>query len=257
MLSTAEAKITPNAVYSYLSPIWAWNSPPRLFYCLKKGDKVAENFVRRNRKPKTFAESQKDSEGLLPKQRIFVNAMLEDFDVDPGLAAERAGYKYESGPALLRIPVIQKAIKKRRNELTEEIIAPIKVDQQSVVSEMAKIAFSDLADFCEEDEDGIWVPKKKSELSKNKTAAIKKLIFGTCNITQRRVLVGIELYDKQKSLDSLAKHFGLFEKDNQQKQPLFNLDDIIGAMHLPEDEKEKLRKKLFKQIEQESDQVYH
>ena len=211
---------------------------------------MAESF-RRKKKPQSYNDSQKDSNGLLPKQRLFVEHMLEGFDVNPGVAAEKAGYSFSSGATLVKLPEIQKAIKKRRDELTEELIAPIRVDQESVVSEMAKLAFSNPHDYCDEDEDGVWVPKKKSDLSRESAAAIKKLIFGTCPITKQRVLQSVEFHDKLGALRDLMKHLGLFEKDNQQKQPNFNIDNVIECLPLTEEGKNEVRKKLFKDLEQE------
>lgn len=198
-------------------------------------------------------EKLKERYKLQPKQRLFAEHMLAGFDVKPGEAAEKAGYAYSMGAALLKNTAIREYIKRRREELTEELIAPIRIDQETVISEMAKIAFSNAHDFCEEDTDGAWIPKKKKDLSRDHAAAIKKIIFTNDQFDpSRRVLSSIEFYDKKSALDSLMKHLGLFEKDNIQKKPTFDLNEVLNALPIPDDAKDEVRKKLLVEIEAES-----
>lgn len=190
---------------------------------------------------------------LQPKQKLFAEHMLAGFDVNPGEAAEKAGYAYGMGATLIKNPAIREYIQKRREELTQELIAPIRVDQETVISEMARIAFANAHDFCDADADGAWVPKKKEDLSRDNAAAIKKMIFTSDPFDpSRRVLSSIEFYDKKSALDSLMKHLGLFEKDNVQKKPTFNLNDVLNALPIPEDSKDEVRKRLLVEIEGES-----
>lgn len=200
---------------------------------------------------------KRDQYALQPKQKLFAEYMLAGFDVNPCDAAEQAGYEYSMGTTLIKNPAIREYINKRREELTQELIAPIRVDQETVISEMAKIAFANAHDFCDEDADGAWVPKKKKDLSRDHAAAIKKIIFTNDQFDpSRRVLSSIEFYDKKSALDSLMKHLGLFEKDNVQKKPTFNLNEVLEALPIPEDAKDEVRKKLLAGIEAESGMLH-
>lgn len=86
----------------------------------------------------------------------------------------------------------------------------LEITADRVLREYAKLAFSDLSKYVTVDGNSILV-KDLAELPAELTAAISEL-------SETNQGLKIKLHDKKGSLDSLAKHLGLFEKDNEQKK---------------------------------------
>jgi phage terminase small subunit len=152
---------------------------------------------------------------LSQKQQAFVREYL--IDLNAAAAARRAGYCKNRADAMgwenLRKPEIAAAIqtaKDKRAERTE-------ITQDRVLKEYARLAFLDPRSFS--DDEGNLLPLHK--LSDDAAAAISgfdaKLMVGeageTCEILKYKFV------DKRASLSDVAKHLGLFEKDNIQRQP--------------------------------------
>jgi phage terminase small subunit len=92
-----------------------------------------------------------------------------------------------------------------------------------VIAELALIGFSDVGNLFTED-GGL---KHISAMTEEVTRTIQEV---TSRFERARgsddgevaEIVKIKTYDKKGALDSLAKHFGLFEKDNQQSKTEIN-----------------------------------
>lgn len=86
-----------------------------------------------------------DDEGLTPKQRIFVLEYLRTFNATQ--AAIAAGYSKKTAYAIgwenLRKPEIQTAIKRAKEQFTEEL----GLDVKRIIAEWMKLAFADTGDY--------------------------------------------------------------------------------------------------------------
>jgi phage terminase small subunit len=162
-------------------------------------------------------ETQNDSDRPLnARQRNFIDEYLVDLNATK--AAIRAGYSEKTAHVIgcenLKKPNILSAIQDRRDQLA----AKAGVTQERVVEEYAKIAFLDPQLLF--DDDGHLLPIQS--IPKEVAAAI-----GGLDVSQRQTSQGedpewetvkkIKLIDKKGALDSLARHLGLFERDNKQR----------------------------------------
>ena len=135
-------------------------------------------------------------------------------------AAKKAGYRRPEteSAALLKDPRIIARIKETQLAVLERVT----VDKQRVVEELACLGFANMADFVEEDANGLPRFKAFSKLSRQRTAAVKKLTIR--QFAEQRdakgwlkapasVEIKMELHSKDPSLLRLGQHLGLFPKD--------------------------------------------
>lgn len=163
----------------------------------------------------------KDKEtGLTDKQKQFCHEYL--IDLNATQSCIRAGYSEDTASEMgyenLGKPQIQnyiaelKAIRAKRCEIT----------QDNVLKEYAKIAFSDIRHFY--DAEGNL--RKPHQLDDNAAAGLSSVDVDEIKEYDREkgqnnvigVTKKIKLYNKISALDSLGKHLGLFEKDNNQRK---------------------------------------
>ena len=151
---------------------------------------------------------------LSPKQKLFVDEYL--IDLNASAAARRAGYSPKwinaNVQRTLQNTAIQAEIQKRMAARSERTA----VTQDRVILEYARLAFLDPRKFF--DENGRLISIHK--LSEDVAAAIagidvKRLVVGEDEAPAE--LVKIKLTDKRASLQDVARHLGMFEKDNAQR----------------------------------------
>lgn len=164
--------------------------------------------------------------------RAFVKEYIVDFNGTR--AAIAAGYSKTSArqqaSKLLVKEKIQKLLKKeikKRNKRVE-------VDQDRVIQELAMMAFSDIRDLY--DEQGKLKPLQ--DLDDKTAATISSFKTTTENYfhgeggdlkKQENIIDEYKRYDKVKLLELLGKHYGIFEKDNQQKQSNITMELNYGS----------------------------
>lgn len=152
--------------------------------------------------------------------RKFCDAYLSTFNATT--AAVAAGYSAatagQTGYKLLRKPEIQAYLAERRAAIT----TATDVSLADVVNELKKIAFADMRDVCEwgtktvdlgnyvQIEAAYFDPKDSTTLSPAASAAVAE-------VSQGKAGLKIKLHSKTTALDMLMKHFGGYERDNQQK----------------------------------------
>jgi len=141
---------------------------------------------------------------LNDKQKRFTEEFV--IDLNATQAVIRAGYSRNGakvqGSRLLTYANVQERIKK----LMSKRSARTEVTQDRVVLELARIAFSDMKDFAEWDEDTMRL-KISEELSKDDSACVSE-ISQTYN--DYGTNIKFKLYDKKQALELLGKHLGLF-----------------------------------------------
>ena len=150
---------------------------------------------------------------LTAKQMRFVDEYLVDLNATQ--AAIRAGYStktaHVTGPENLGKPRIAEEISRRQKDLQRRT----EVTQERVVTELARVAFADAADYAQvetrtiEKDDGTEVSyqtvtlKNTAELSPEQRAAIASIKQGANGVE-------IKLHDKIKALELLGRHIGMF-----------------------------------------------
>jgi phage terminase small subunit len=154
----------------------------------------------------------KKPNGVTNKQAKFCREYIIDRNATK--AALRAGYKEdtarEQGCRLLTKRNIEIYI----SELEQKSINRNEITKDRILREMSFIAFSDIRDYLDDDNQVISI----KSLSKEKAAAVKKVKYTRTEIITdgehvgNRVVTEIELIDKQRALADLDKHAGLFNE---------------------------------------------
>ena len=153
------------------------------------------------------------SKRLTPKAAKFVQEYL--IDMNASAAALRAGYSEKTAHAIgwenLRKPEIQEALQIARQELSVKTgITP-----EMVIQGFANGAFADLAE-CYDEQGNL---KGIHDIPKPVRMAIAGLEVDEiyAGSGEDRCLIGhtkkLKMWEKHKNLDSLAKHFGLYDAD--------------------------------------------
>lgn len=168
---------------------------------------------------------------LTIKQTKFCQEYL--IDLNATQAAIRAGYSkktaMEQGYQLLHKTSVQQCLQQLQSELQTKT----GITQERVLQEYAKIAFFDIRQIFDGDGNLIDISEFNNEaagavvsieIDKTKTSFYSG---ETSSSTEQTVTKKIKIADKKGALDSLAKHLGMFEKDNKQSVP-----DILPASTL-------------------------
>jgi phage terminase small subunit len=149
-----------------------------------------------------------DPDDLSPMMRRFVEEYPKD--LNGTRAAIRAGYSNtgQSGAAranwLLSQPKVIKALRKEFRRITWRN----RIEQDRVLKEIAKIAYSNIADFVRWTETGVsMIPSKY--LSRADTAVIKSIKE---TISAKSTTLTFQLYDKPKALVTLCQYLGILDK---------------------------------------------
>jgi len=157
---------------------------------------------------------QKKKNTLTPKQELFIREYLKDMNATQ--AYLRAGYKVSekvagtAGPRLLEnvgiAAAIKKALGKRLNKL--------EISNDTVLQEIAKLAFSNMYDFLTIQEDGS-ATVDLSNLTREQAAAIQELSYeeGTDRSESEARAVRklkFKLAEKRGSLELLGRYLKLF-----------------------------------------------
>ena len=150
--------------------------------------------------------AKKKSAALTPMMKRFVQEYIKDLN---GKAAYiRAGYKARgnsaeaSASALLRNPKVKAAVQKEMDKRAERT----HVDQDRVVLELARIAFSNLSQFC------TWGP---SGVNLFESTVIDPDIIGCVQEVSETPskygdTIKFKLHDKCPALKMLGQHLGMF-----------------------------------------------
>jgi len=161
----------------------------------------------------------KESIKKLPKRQVlFVKEYL--IDLNATQAAIRAGYSKataaEQASRLLSNVKIQAEIKKAMDKRAQRT----EITQDRVLKEYARLAFFDPRKFFDENGD----IKAITNLDDDTAACVAGMDVLTKYTKDKDGDVGpetikkIKLADKKGALDSVARHLGMFEKDNDQQK---------------------------------------
>jgi len=197
----------------------------------------------------------RDSEGLLPQQRLFVEELFADSEMNATRAKLAAGYSEKvSNEKLLQNQYIKKAINDRREKLVRKVLGnrSLEVTQEWVLEELAKVARSQAVELFEGDMNDSAKLKPLDQLSEIEKSSISKINLSYDPISGKTFVRRIEFHDKLRALETLSKYLGLFEKDNKQKTQGVDVEALLNA--LPAELSDAVRLQLLRRINQESEE---
>jgi phage terminase small subunit len=165
--------------------------------------------------PKQHVQSQNRLTGrLTDRQRRFVEEYL--VDLKAGAAAIRAGYSEKSaetmGARLRGLPHVRAAIEEAMAKRSRRL----RITQDRVVTELARIAFADIRDFVDWDASGVTL-RPACELGPDQTACVAEIVENPGKGLR------IKLHGKPQALAALARHLGTAVKpapDNAQPRAI-------------------------------------
>jgi phage terminase small subunit len=175
---------------------------------------------------------------LTPKQRLFCEYYIElrcngtqaykkVFNPKSEATAMSNAYR------LLKNKHVSAYVKK----LQKEVIKKVEISREQIISEYVKLAFSNITDFIEFDDQKVKV-KPSKELSPGKLSAISEVVKVA---GKNGNYVKLKLHDKKAALDSLSKIFGYFAPDK------LNLG--IDFNQLPDEQLDLIINKLINKAE--------
>lgn len=161
---------------------------------------------------------------LSPKHKRFIAEYM--IDQNGTQAAIRAGYSKRTAVVqasrLLTKANIAREIEKRRANISNKL----EVTQERVIAEYARIAFFDPRKLY--DENGNLKPV--TDLDEDTAAVLQSIDQNTLRTrtnsdgeVETEGIDKLRLHSKINALDSLSRHLGLFERDNQQREIVVNV----------------------------------
>lgn len=155
--------------------------------------------------------------GLTDRQRRFVEEYL--LDCNGAAAVRRAGYAARDkrraaaqAQRLLKSAAVAVAIDAAMAARAKRV----KISQDRVVEELARIAFANAGDYFEWGPEGVRL-RPQSALHPHQQAVVQEV---THTRTAAGGTVKLKLADKQKALELLGRHLGLFkERDGERDKP--------------------------------------
>lgn len=169
---------------------------------------------------------------LTPRQLQFAHAYCANGQVATA-AAKTAGYSEKMagriGWQLLENPRVAAHIR----EVLQRRAVRLDLTGDRVMQENARLAFSDIRRYVTWDHDGEATWRPSHDLTIDEAAAVKSFTVtkryhnGDLVSTESK----LELHAKQPALDAIAKHLGLFAKDNEQKGAA-TIADLVRAAAL-------------------------
>ena len=154
---------------------------------------------------------------LTDKQNQFCYEYL--IDLNASKAADRAGYSKKTtraqGARLLKNPLIQN----RLSELARKFTADRDLTPESVLHYLSAVMKSTTENYLAFGQGGI-ILKESSEISPEQLALIE-------SVSDTKEGVSFKLPRKLDAAEKLMKYFGMFAKDNNQKQTKIERATII------------------------------
>ena len=161
---------------------------------------------------------------LTAKQKAFCEEYI--IDLNATQAAIRAGYSKKTSTVTacenLTKPNIQEYISLLKGNREERT----KITQDMVVKELAKVAFGDIKNIFDDNDNLLPIHKLDNSTSATLSSIKVRRERGQDGQESLDTIEEYKTYDKMKALDMLGRHLGIFEKDNSQKPT--NTTEIIG-----------------------------
>lgn len=156
---------------------------------------------------------------LSDKQETFCQEYITDLNATQ--AAIRAGYSFDSARQIATNLLSKVYIQARIAELNKDRAEATGITQKRVLEEFAKIAFFDVRKIYSED--GALLPI--NQISDKEAGAISSI--KTQEDGEFGEIKDVKIFDKIRALESLAKHLGMYEKDNEQSKQVTDIKTKI------------------------------
>jgi phage terminase small subunit len=148
----------------------------------------------------------KTTRRLTPRQQAFLSNYVADPDQNATRAVMRAGYKTR-WPGILAVQILGSAsIRAALAAERERLAKKFRVEPERVMTELAKVGFSDLRDVMSWGPDGAAV-KPSGELSDEAAGAVETVEQVEDRGGNKRLK--IKLHDKLEALNSLSRIMGM------------------------------------------------
>lgn len=147
---------------------------------------------------------------ITAKQKRFCEEYV--IDLNGTQAAIRAGYSKKTANEQAARLLAYASIKNYISELKAVKFQENKITAQRVIDELVKIGLANVQDFVN---GGNNVLELKN-LDADKTAAVSS-VKTTINENTGSITTELKFHNKVSALEMLGRHFGIFEKDNSQK----------------------------------------
>lgn len=187
---------------------------------------------------KDIKKLSKTKEGLQPKQDIFCREYVIDFNATR--AALKAGYSPQTAFATGHKNLKNGKILERIEFYKKNIAEALQITAVTIASEHAKIAFSDTTKIKKG-----WITQEDFDAMPPETKSAIKSIETRIDPATGEKFVRVNLWDKQKALDSLAAMTG-FNAPIKMEHTGANGKDLFKGMS-DEELRERI-KKLSKQL---------
>lgn len=149
---------------------------------------------------------------LNDRWRLFAEEYI--IDLNGTQAAIRAGYSKKTAQQIASRMLTNVLVRDYIHELIEKRSKSTEITAERVLKEMALIAYGNMKDFIEFDENGIRL-KNQKDLTREQLGIISELTIEKSK-KGGKTSSKIKLYAKDNALSNLFRHLGLFEKDNSQ-----------------------------------------
>ncbi len=147
---------------------------------------------------------------LTRKQEFFCREYLTDFNATQ--AAIRAGYSEDTAQQISSENLSKPVIQSRIEQLINERAAALTLTQERILHELQRIAFADPRSVMDWGPDGVKL-KPSEDLTEDQSAIVAEASQTT---SKDGGSIKIKLNDKQKALELLGRHLGMFNDKIEQ-----------------------------------------
>lgn len=153
---------------------------------------------------------------LTRKEKIFCKEYIIDFNGTR--SAKAAGYSpvktNRAATKIMNYPNVKAEIER----LIEERSKRIQITGDMVVEELAKLGFNNIQDYITTNNAVVDISKINPDKAKGVAEVSSETIeMGSGKSAIKRTRTKLKLHNKEKVLELLGRHTGIFEKDNSQK----------------------------------------
>lgn len=169
---------------------------------------------------------------LTAKQEMFAKEYI--VDLNAAQAAIRAGYSERTAKQIGQENLTKPDLQKYIQDLMDERSKRVEITADMVLREYAKLGFSNIADYLKVEEKEVMTELgmqtyKTVDIFDTDTIDRNKL-DAVAEIKQTKDGISLKLHDKKGSLDSIARHLGMFNDNVTLKGGLNNTNQELTNM---------------------------
>lgn len=155
-------------------------------------------------------------------------------DLNGTRAATAAGYSPKTAKEQASRLLTKVSVRRAVDNLLAKRASKLELKAEHIVEELRRLAFSNMMDYMEIDENGKPCGLNMSNLTRDQAAAIQEITEDTTGGSgdgERRLVLRtkFKLSDKAKNLELLGRHLGMF-KDVTEHQGLDGLAEAVALL---------------------------